>query len=67
MMERDWPGDGWVVHCDDCSAEDMSRHEDWASAWANFKRTGWRARQVAGVWEHRCPACAQMKGVTHGS
>lgn len=49
------------IHCDECSASDMSDERLFAEAVQEFKAGGWKTRTVDGVWTHTCPACVEKE------
>ena len=51
-------GNGWDFECDFCNRTPEFYKGDFAKAWAEAKRDGWRASKEAdGTWVHRCPDC----------
>lgn len=46
-----------VFECDSCSEIFEADTDDFAEAWAEAKREGWRSRKIANEWLHGCPTC----------
>lgn len=55
MIDRQY---GYIVfECDSCDEAFETDTEDFAEAWAEAKREGWRSRKIANEWLHGCPTC----------
>ena len=52
-------GDGFEMQCDKCGDVEFFDTEEFKEMLDESKAIGWRGFKSAdGMWEHRCPACA---------
>ena len=46
-----------LFQCDICQRVEEFGHADFMSCWEALQGQGWKARKIAGEWEHGCEQC----------
>lgn len=56
MIEKNWPEDGYVAHCDECSNDLEINKTLWSEVLRELHHHGWSyQRDEKGEWRHYCP------------
>jgi hypothetical protein len=46
-----------IFECDSCEETLTADTDNFAQAWNEAKREGWRSRKIGDEWVHGCPSC----------